>query len=120
MDTTQQENSRQDDGTFAKGHSGNPGGRRKKRWTEAIKRALSTNPTGEPNLELIEAVSTALVIAAKNGDMQAIKEIGDRLDGKPPQAHIGSDDPDDPPIRHTIAADTDIIARYASQQPEKK
>lgn len=64
----------------------NPGGRpKRKKWAEAIQKALSTNPTGEPNLELLEAVSAALIIAAKAGDMEAIKEIGNRLDGKPVQ-----------------------------------
>lgn len=64
----------------------NPGGRpKRKRWAEAIQKALSTNPTGEPNLELLEAVSEALIIAAKAGDMEAIKEIGNRLDGKAAQ-----------------------------------
>lgn len=105
---------------WEKGTSGNPGGRPKtKRWAEAIKKALSTNPIGEPNLELLEAVSEALVIAAKAGDMQAIKEIGDRIDGKVPQGLIGGDE-DDTPIRVVTNSDADIIARYQQINGEKK
>lgn len=91
---------------WEKGVSGNPGGRPKlKRWREAIEKALSTNPSGEPNLELLEAVSTALVIAAKAGDMQAIKEIGDRIDGRVPQGLVGGDDEDRPLIPEKITVE---------------
>lgn len=78
---------------FQPGVSGNPSGRPKtKIWTEAIKAAVSTNPSGEPNYELLKAVSEALVKAAKAGDIQAIKEIGDRLEGKVPQTLGQSED----------------------------
>lgn len=40
---------------------------------------------GEPNLERLGAVAEALIVAAKAGDVSAIKEIGDRLEGRPSQ-----------------------------------
>lgn len=90
--TTEQEKRRDEAGQFVKGQSGNPGGRPKKKlWRDAIQASLSTNTEGEYNLEHIRAVSDALIIAAKAGDIQAIKEIGDRIDGKVPQG-IGGDD----------------------------
>jgi hypothetical protein len=48
----------------------------------------------------LEASAVALFGAAIAGDVPAAKEIGDRLDGKVPQAHVGGD-PDSQPIRVT-------------------
>lgn len=120
MQTTEQASNRNEDGTFPSGVSGNPGGRPKvKRWRQAIEAALGRNPTGEPNFERTEAIAEALVIAAMAGDLQAIKEIGDRIDGKVPQALVGGDD-DSAPIRLLTNSDTDIIARYQQvTNPEK-
>lgn len=42
----------------------------------------------------INIIATKLVDLAVNGDIQAIKEVADRVDGKPAQAIIG--DPDAP------------------------
>lgn len=81
----------------------NPSGRGKEKlWRNAIMASLSTNPNGEYDLAKITAVSDALIIAAKAGDMQAIKEIGDRIDGKVPQGLIGGDEDDKPLIPEKI------------------
>lgn len=40
----------------------------------------------------LERIVSALVARACEGDLAAIKEIADRLDGKPSQAITGSDD----------------------------
>ena len=45
----------------------------------------------------LRAVADALVKKAMDGDVQAIREVADRLDGKPAQAIIGGDE-DDPPV----------------------
>lgn len=45
----------------------------------------------------LRKVADALVEKAMTGDVPAIKEIADRLDGKVPQAVVGDDDSD--PIR---------------------
>lgn len=44
----------------------------------------------------LRAVADALVEKAMAGDVQAIREVADRLDGKPPQALIGGDEDDNP------------------------
>lgn len=44
----------------------------------------------------LRAVADALVDKAMNGDVQAIKEVADRLDGKVPQGVIGGDEGDNP------------------------
>lgn len=40
----------------------------------------------------LRAVADALIDKAISGDVQAIKEIADRLDGKVPQAVVGDED----------------------------
>lgn len=44
----------------------------------------------------LRAVADALVEKAMTGDVQAIKEVADRLDGKVPQGVIGGDEDDNP------------------------
>lgn len=44
----------------------------------------------------LRAVADALVDKAMSGDVQAIKEVADRIDGKVPQGVIGGDDGDAP------------------------
>jgi hypothetical protein len=74
---------------FVKGQSGNPGGRPKEKpWAEALRMALaeSDNESGKKKLRLL---AEAVVQKGLEGDIQAAKEIGDRLDGKAPQAITG-------------------------------
>lgn len=47
----------------------------------------------------LREVADALVAKAVAGDVQAIKEVADRLDGKVPQGVIGGDE-DDPAVKH--------------------
>lgn len=71
---------------FQKGQSGNPSGTRKDLpWRDALMRALKRRATDD-DPQLLERVADAVVAAAIDGDMQAAKEIGDRLDGKAVQA----------------------------------
>lgn len=50
-------------------------------WAETIKRAV-TQADGQK----LRAIADALIEKAAEGDIQAIKELGDRLDGKPMQS----------------------------------
>lgn len=77
--------------SFTKGQSGNPGGRPKEQaWRDALRMAVKeAMQDGTPKLRALADKTVALAL---DGDMQAIKEIGDRLDGKPAQAIVG--DPD--------------------------
>ena len=68
-----------------------------KRWAGAIRRALHEYSDerikqGEALLEIAKGV----VKDALGGDALARKEIGDRLDGRPPQGVTLSGDPDNP------------------------
>ena len=77
---------------FKKGQSGNPKGRPKssKLFKDALSLALASK-TGDRD-EGLRKIADRLVANAMAGDMRAIKEVADRLDGKAPQAVIGDDD----------------------------
>jgi hypothetical protein len=64
---------------------GNQNARKAKIWEQAIKRALArkANSTIDDGLD---GLADKLVEAAASGEAWAIKEIGDRLDGKPAQS----------------------------------
>lgn len=80
---------------FQPGQSGNPAGRPKsKPFREAIQRALDEAGNDK---DALQAVATALVGKAMMGDVPAIKELADRMDGKVAQAIIGGEE-DDPAI----------------------
>ena len=49
-------------------------------WAETIKRAVTQSDS-----ERLRRIAEALLTKAEDGDMSAIKELGDRLDGKPNQ-----------------------------------
>lgn len=82
----------------------NTGGRPKGPWAgKAFRDALRVvvllpnEETRKPKTKL-DALALALVDEGKKGDVPALREIADRLDGKVPQALIGGGD-DDPAIR---------------------
>ena len=88
---------------WVKGQSGNPEGRRRDRpWKAAIDRAVRrAMEGGRIDYTALDALADALVAAGLAGEVNALKELGDRIDGKVPQAVIGGDD-DDPAIQHEI------------------
>ena len=75
---------------FEKGKSGNPEGTRKARqFYNMLNVALNdakANPKG------LRGIADKLVKEAMKGEAWAIKEIADRLDGKPAQTIIGDED----------------------------
>lgn len=82
----------------------NTGGRPKgpwkdKAWRDALRViAMSKVDDDRKGRNKIEAAAVALFREALTGDVPALKEIGDRLDGKVPQALVGGDE-DSQPIR---------------------
>lgn len=77
---------------FVKGKSGNPGGAgRDKPWADALRLALAElEPDGSGHKKL-RKVADALIAKARDGDVAAAREIGDRLDGKAVQALANED-----------------------------
>lgn len=59
-----------------------------KAWRDALRLAVM-RPAGAPDEKpktKLDELAFALINAGKSGDVPALKEIGDRLDGKVPQA----------------------------------
>lgn len=76
----------------------NSGQRKDKMFREALHRAIKRIDDGkDPRLDRI---AEQVIKQALAGELAAIKEIADRLDGKPAQAHVG--DADEAPIQHTV------------------
>lgn len=81
---------------------GNQNAAKGKLWHGAIVRALRKRSKSEA-LEELDNIAEKLIAACNEGDLTALKELGDRLDGKPSQ---------------TIEAD--ITARHAFAVPVGK
>lgn len=74
---------------------GNQYAARARVWRDAINKALEKRSRVSAK-EALEELAEKLLNAAENGEAWALKEIGDRLDGRPAQS-IGGDD-ELPPI----------------------
>jgi hypothetical protein len=58
---------------------------------------IAINEAGKrPGSTRLRDVAEQLVIKAESGDLEAIKEIANRIDGKVPQGIIGGDEDDNP------------------------
>jgi hypothetical protein len=74
---------------------GNQNAAKAKIWHAAIMRALDRRDKSRADgIKEIDALADKLLTLVSNGDLAALKEFGDRLDGKPAQALVG--DPDQP------------------------
>lgn len=69
------------------GQSGNPDGVKKVgKWRDMLDRAIASDDS-----KRLRAAAEALLDAAAAGDLPAIKELADRLDGKPSQQIVATD-----------------------------
>lgn len=73
-------------------------GSKTKKWAEAIDRALHRESAGKGSPKWLDVLANRLVEAASDGDVSALKEVGDRIDGKPvaPKEVSGPDGGDIP------------------------
>jgi hypothetical protein len=77
---------------------GNQNAAKAKIWHAAIMRALEKRDQSRADgKKEIDALADKLIDLVAEGDLAALKEFGDRLDGKPAQAIVGDDD--SPPVR---------------------
>ncbi len=75
---------------------GNQNAKKAKRWQKAIERALARE-TGQDVDSGLDRAASQLARAAFAGEQWALKELGERIDGKVPQAITG--DADEDPIQ---------------------
>lgn len=66
-------------------------------WADTIRRAALAEDGKK-----LRALAEALLIKAAEGDVSALKEVGDRLDGKSSQAIDLGSDPDRPLIQKLV------------------
>ncbi len=87
--TPNQENNRDEQGRFIPGVSGNPNGRPIETEEQKLKK-IATERVIETYIDdlsqFLPEIKSPLIEAAKKGDMSAIKEIHDRVLGKPKQS----------------------------------
>lgn len=90
--------------------TGNQNAARAKVWRAAIQRALERRSQSRTDgIREIDALAEQLLTLVAAGDLGALKEFGDRMDGKPAQAIIGGDE-DDPAVKVT----SEIVIRSVS------
>lgn len=78
---------------------GNRNAAKAKVWHAAIMRALERRQPADQRIKAIDELADKLIELVATGDLAALKEFGDRLDGKPAQVVIG--DADEDPIQHS-------------------
>lgn len=79
-----------------------------KRWKMAIESALALK--GTDKWQALTAIAAKLIERAEEGDMSALKELGDRIDGKASQ-QVAITDSEGGPLQVVIKA-------YALNNPE--
>jgi hypothetical protein len=88
---------------YEPGQSGNPGGRPKtKPFKDALLMEALSAERGEECLAKPGSLRWNARKLLELGEVPAIKEIADRLDGKVPQAVVGDDDSDPINLVHLI------------------
>ena len=80
---------------------GNQNAKKNKPWADALNRALLAEDGKK-----LRALADKLIDKALDGDVTALKEVGDRMDGKAAQAITGADGGD--LIVRLIASDADL------------
>ena len=85
--------------------SGNKNGVKQNRvWADAIRKCIAQG-------KRLDKLAAKLVDLAEAGDLQALKEIGDRLDGKAAQQIVGSE----PDGGHKLVVE---VIRFADQDSQ--
>jgi hypothetical protein len=85
---------------------GNQNGRKGKVWFDALRKEVVQR-------DALAAIATKVVDAALAGELWAIQEIGNRLDGKPAQA-VEVSGPDGDPIQLSDTTSAELDARISA------
>lgn len=99
------------------GQPGNQNATKNKMWRDALDKRLRDYNKGKGDSKVehywaLQQIADKLIEAALDGDMQAIKEIGDRVDGKAVQAI--ANDPDSGPLKIELVKE--FILRSAASE----
>lgn len=86
---------------------GNVNALKNKPWGDALRRCLARRE--QQGGKALNAIAEVLTEKALEGDLAAIKELGDRLDGKPAQT-IGGD-PESPLTLRQVIESLPIVRR---------
>lgn len=79
------------------GQIGNTNAANAKMWTAAIQRALDKRSEGLlEGKKAIDELAENLLELCDNKELGALKEFGDRMEGKPAQSVLLGNDPDNP------------------------
>ena len=79
---------------------GNQNAIRAKRWSQAIDRALSER-SRKDQIDALDALAEKLLTLCDAGDLGALRELGDRIEGKSAQSVMLSGD-EDKPLFHKV------------------
>jgi len=80
---------------------GNQNAAKAKMWSAAINRALEKRAGGD-KIKALDDLAEKLLAACESGDLPALKELGDRLEGKPGQSIDLGSDPDRPVLQKIV------------------
>lgn len=81
---------------FQPGNQEHKKAQKAKLWRDALNRAIKRREQDDPLA--LERLADQLLAKVAEGDVSAMKELGDRIDGKVPQGIVGGDE-DDPTIK---------------------
>lgn len=90
---------------------GNQNSARGTRWRDAIDRALEKRSRAK-GIQALDELAEKLLAAAEAGEGWALKELGDRFDGKPAQGVIITGDENATPVK--IQATIEFVGREAA------
>lgn len=76
--------------------AGNQNAAKAKVWSAAIHRALERRVPGDQRIKAIDELADKLIEECMLGNLGALQELGNRLDGKPAQSLTVSGDEDAP------------------------
>lgn len=96
------------------------GNKRTKPISDALKCLVNRNPEDllkDKPKTIAQELALSLIKSARKGELKAMIELTDRIEGKPKQALIGGDDDDKPLIPPPLSPqDADLIQRYLTQK----
>ena len=80
---------------------GNTNATKGKRWSTAIDKALEKRSKAS-GIQALDELAEKLLAKCDEGDLSALKELGDRVEGKPAQSVILAGDEDNPVVINHI------------------